>query len=250
MTKKRNSVRDRILFVLLCRAIIVTILLVIFFLICVKVGFLSYLKILLSKVGFFFGQRALSFFLMKMGCSGGLFAAAILFAVRALLATEEEPNSGKHMSPGGEGEIASSSSSKTNLPDLNVPATDEEGQEEKSKTALAEEAVSSRKWDEVGHSKMELAELISPMIGEEANKYQTQKPAPSPQEMVEWLIQSCGSKEAKGANRPGATLRQYQSLLTWLSRARSSAGGDVYKARLNVQSELQYIIKKYFQEEN
>lgn len=49
------------------------------------------------------GGRALSIFLhMCLGGSGGLFAAAILFAVRALLATEEEPTSifGKHMSPG------------------------------------------------------------------------------------------------------------------------------------------------------
>lgn len=44
-----------------------TILLVIFFLICVKVGFLSYFQIRLSKVGFFFGGRTLSFFFPKNG---------------------------------------------------------------------------------------------------------------------------------------------------------------------------------------
>lgn len=102
MTKKSNSVRDRILFFFLCRAIIVTLLLVIFFLICVKLGFLSYFQILLSKVGFFFGQRALSFFLMKMGCSGAL-ALAIGFAVKALLATEVAPYLANLVLPAGAG---------------------------------------------------------------------------------------------------------------------------------------------------
>lgn len=218
------------------------IILLVFYLLCLKIGQISFFYDLLTRCGFSLGGRALSVFLINKG----LYAAAILFSVRALLATEEEPASifGKHVSPGGE--IASSSYDKPNLPDLNLPATDEERQNEKSKTALAEEAVSFLKWDEVGHSKKELALLISPMIEEEAAKYQTQKPAPSPQEMVEWLIKRSGSKDAKGANRPGATLKQYKALLTWLSRAHISAEGDISRARINISSEMKSILSEYY----
>lgn len=91
----QNSIR--LVFCFLCRAIIVTILLVIFDLICVKVGFLLYLKILLSKVGFFLGDRAISLFLLKLGCSDGL-SLAIGFAVKALLTSGVEPNMMKNPS--------------------------------------------------------------------------------------------------------------------------------------------------------
>ena len=55
------------------------------------------------KVILILGVRALSFFLRKMGCSGGL-ALAIGFAVRALLATETAPPFGNAVSPGREPE--------------------------------------------------------------------------------------------------------------------------------------------------
>lgn len=110
MTKKTNHVRDRILFIFLCRAIIVTILLVILFLICVKMGFLSYFQILLSKVGFFLGQRALSFFLIKMGCAGGL-SFAIVFIGKVILADATEAM--YMMAPSGSAPVSSGSLSQT-----------------------------------------------------------------------------------------------------------------------------------------
>lgn len=56
-----------------------------------KMGWIYYLLVLLSKVGFLLGARALSFFLLKLGCSGGL-ALAIVFAVKALLTSGVEPH--------------------------------------------------------------------------------------------------------------------------------------------------------------
>lgn len=64
----------------LARATIVLVL----YLLCLKMGWISLFLSLLSRVGVSLGGRALSFFLIKMGCSGGL-ALAIGFAVRALL---------------------------------------------------------------------------------------------------------------------------------------------------------------------
>ena len=64
------------------------------------------LYLFLKKGSFVIGGRALSFLLhMCLGGSGGLFAAAILFAVRALLATEAAPPFGNAVSPGREPEL-------------------------------------------------------------------------------------------------------------------------------------------------
>ena len=41
-----------------------------FYLLCLKMGFLAHFSSALSKAGLYFGGRALSSFLMKIGCSG------------------------------------------------------------------------------------------------------------------------------------------------------------------------------------
>ena len=74
------------------------------YLVCLKMGWVSLFLSLLSRVGVSLGAKALSFFLVKMGCSGGL-ALAIGFAVRALLATEAAPSFGNAVSPGREPEL-------------------------------------------------------------------------------------------------------------------------------------------------
>lgn len=71
---------------------------------CLCLSSIYFFQALLSKAGVFLGARALSFFLIKIGCSGGL-ALAIGFAVRALLATEAAPPFGNAVSPGREPEL-------------------------------------------------------------------------------------------------------------------------------------------------
>jgi hypothetical protein len=71
---------------------------------CFFLGYIYFFQALLSKAGVFLGARALSFFLIKIGCSGGL-ALAIGFAVRALLAAEAAPPFGNAVSPGREPEL-------------------------------------------------------------------------------------------------------------------------------------------------
>ena len=71
-----------------------------FYLLCLKIGFLAYLSLVLSKGGLILGGRALSYLFIKMGCSGGL-TLAILFAVRVLLSTEAAPSFGHMMLPAG-----------------------------------------------------------------------------------------------------------------------------------------------------
>lgn len=58
-----------------------------FYLLCLKMGFMGDFGCLLSKGGILLGSRALTFLLRKMGCSGGL-TLAIVFTLRALLTPE------------------------------------------------------------------------------------------------------------------------------------------------------------------
>jgi hypothetical protein len=92
------------------------------YLVCLKMGWVSLFLSLLSRVGVSLGAKALSFFLVKMGCSGGL-ALAIGFAVRALLATEAAPSFGNAVSPGREPEL----DLRLGLPGVQVEDEDPEG---------------------------------------------------------------------------------------------------------------------------
>jgi len=69
-------------------------------------GFLSFFQMKLSKVGLLLGGRALSFFLIKMGCAGGL-SLAMVFVIRGLLTAEATPSLGNMMVPGGSGTSSS-----------------------------------------------------------------------------------------------------------------------------------------------
>jgi hypothetical protein len=55
-----------------------------FYLLCLKIGLIGCFFSWVSKVGFLFGGRALSFVLLKLGCSGGL-TLWIVLPLRALL---------------------------------------------------------------------------------------------------------------------------------------------------------------------
>jgi len=82
------------------------------------------LKYLLERVGFSLGSRALSFFLIKMGCWGDL-ALAIGFAVKAILANEAPPYLGNLMLPAGDAGASSSNPFPRWNVDLNLPPAPE-----------------------------------------------------------------------------------------------------------------------------
>lgn len=76
----------------------------VFYLLCLKFSFLNYFISVLSQGGLLLGGRALSFFLIPLGCSGGL-TFTIVFAVRALLT----PFLGNMVLPAGADSEASTS---------------------------------------------------------------------------------------------------------------------------------------------
>ena len=64
-----------------------------------KIGLIDYFISVLSRGGLLLGGRVLSFFLIQLGCSGGL-TMAICFAVRAALTTDTLPFLSHFMLPG------------------------------------------------------------------------------------------------------------------------------------------------------
>ena len=79
-----------------------------FYLLCLKIGLIGCFFSWVSKVGFILGGRALSFVLLKLGCSGGL-TLWIVLPLRALLTPEAAPYLGNLMLPNGADVGASSS---------------------------------------------------------------------------------------------------------------------------------------------
>src|SRR3954464_1844628 len=53
------------------------------------IGSFELYKVMLGKMGFSIGARALSVFFLKMGCSGGLASAIVIVVRMAFLATED-----------------------------------------------------------------------------------------------------------------------------------------------------------------
>ena len=79
-----------------------------FYLLCLKIGLIGCFFSWVSKVGLILGGRALSFVLLKLGCSGGL-TLWIVLPLRALLTPEAAPYLGNLMLPNGADVGASSS---------------------------------------------------------------------------------------------------------------------------------------------
>jgi hypothetical protein len=75
---------------------------------------------LLYKAGVSLGVRALSFFLIKLGCSVGLLAAAILFALKTLA---EDPSVENKMLPGDASSGASTSNQGQSAMGGPIPAS-------------------------------------------------------------------------------------------------------------------------------
>lgn len=86
-------------------AFIATSIVLVFYLLCMKMGFMAYFILVLSKVGVLLGGRALSFFFIKMGCPGGKTLALFFYFWALVSASASTPPFGNAVSPGREPEL-------------------------------------------------------------------------------------------------------------------------------------------------
>lgn len=137
---------------------------------------------------------------------------------------------------GGDAGRGASSSTEPRLPDLNLTPEEVELYE--------------RKLLEINNQKQELAELLEPVIRNEAGKYPGVKieKVPSGREMVELLINRIGSEGARKQNKysgaPTLFNNNFTMLKTWLTRACQNAE-DGTQGSLPIRSEIRSIIEKY-----
>ena len=149
------------------------------------------------------------------------------------------------LSVGDDGSGASSSK-QPRLPDLNQPPAEEDledphGPKEKDFA----QALLQLELQKIEAQKENLAELIRPLIEEEASRYRSRGSLPSPREIVEHLInRSSGCKRAQAANAANPAYSDLRYLKTWLTRACKSAQDDG-RGNMSVKTEIQSILRQY-----
>lgn len=243
----------------LVRISIVLFLLAVFYSICLRLGSLDLFHSTFSKMAMSLGSRAVTHFLLMIGCSGGL-ALALGFALRALVTAEEMPSLENWMLPegaSGEGGSASTSSKQPNLPDLNLPTTEEDPEDQGDQRGESiERAVYQVELRKIQEQKNQLADHIRPLIEEEMKKFRRRywyreesRPIPSPQEMVETIINRFASDRARGANAPNAPCEEFRHLKKWVTRACKNAQ-DPTQGDMSVQNMIEKIILESFQSDN
>lgn len=121
----------------------------------------------------------------------------------------------------------------SNLPDLNSPAAEEDpGDRHAQKGKSVETAIYEVELAKIQEQKDRLADRIRPLIEEEAQRcrrqygHREQGALPSPNEMVDKIINRFASKGAQVANAPNAPLYYFRYLKKWLTRAEKSAEKD------------------------
>lgn len=111
--------------------------------------------------------------------------------------------------------------------------------------------VNERVLFEVNTQKQELADLLEPLVRNEAKKYPgvNMEKVPSPRDLVELLISRIGSKVAREENdrsqQNDLTAPDFKShLKKWLTRACNNAE-DATQGQLSIRSEIRTIIEQY-----
>lgn len=135
------------------------------------------------------------------------------------------------------------------LPDLNLPAAEEDPGDPHDKKRAAEREVFRLELEKIKSQKEVLADLIGPLIEEESNKHPSIKTPPSPTEMVERLISQMGSQRAQEANAPNAARADFKHLKTWLTRAAQSAQDDG-KGNMSIRNGIRTILLECYQNDN
>lgn len=202
-----------------------------------------------SQVSLRFGGRALYLYMniIKKGGSGGILFAggpSVFPMGDRLIAGIETGLSFMEGSPlpvGGDG-IGASSSNPVPI-DLNLPPAPEQ-EDPTAKLRAVEEVIHSLEMEQVREKKRVLAEMIGPLIEEEAKKYPSIRGTlPSAPEMVEKLISRIGSSAAKEANEPTAATRRLRHLKTWLTRAcQNVEDSNRGRGNLNIRGAIREII--------
>ncbi|KAL3534684.1 hypothetical protein ACH5RR_003145 [Cinchona calisaya] len=132
------------------------------------------------------------------------------------------------LSVGGDGRGAGSSK-EPSIPDLN--------------RTPAEEEVFQLELLQIEKQKGQLAELIRPLIEEEANKSQSIRTLPSPRDFVEELINWSGTPLVQKVNYDH-NHKDLRYLKRWLTRACHNARSK-YDGQLDLRTEIKTIIQKY-----
>jgi len=121
----------------------------------------------------------------------------------------------------------------SNLPDLNSPAAEEDPEDRHDqKGQSVETAIYEGELAKIQEQKDRLAKRIRPLIEEEAQKFRRQDghrqqgALPSPNAMVEQILNRSTSKAAQVANAPNAPFNDLPYLKKWLTRAEKSAEND------------------------
>ena len=140
-----------------------------------------------------------------------------------------------------------SSSTEPLVPDLNFPPPEENPGLE------IEKALYQRELAKIQERKDDLAEHILPIIEKQKEKVYnlfwdrdlSSREVPSPNEILEMVINRYASKGARNANKPNAPIDEFKHLKSWLTRAEKSAknlgGGD-----MSIDNLILDILKEYF----
>ena len=175
-----------------------------------------FIKLLINTAVLFTTETLLSFFLIWCGPEfiSWLNSLFILFMDRIPLSI------GSGVGP-------------SNLPDLNSPAAEEDpGDRHDQKGKSVETAIYELELAKIQEQKDRLADRIRPLIEEEAQRcrrqygHRQQGALPSPNAMVENIINRFASKGAQVANAPNAPLQDLRYLKKWLTLAEKSAEND------------------------
>lgn len=139
------------------------------------------------------------------------------------------------------------SSSKRPSIDLNVPAPEEDPGDRSE----IERALDLLELAKIQEQKDRLAEQISPLIESEKARlrrrlwHRNLGELPSPNEMVEILINRFASEGARNANKPNVPRANLRHLRVWLTRAQQSAEQDG-KGNMSIKNHISTIIEESF----
>lgn len=148
---------------------------------------------------------------------------------------------------GGDAGRGASCSTEPGIPDLNIPASEEDPGDRSG----IERALDQLELAKIQEKKDRLAEQISPLIESEKARlnrrfwHRNFGHLPSPNEMVEIIIDRFASEGARNANKPYVPRANLRHLKVWLTRAQQSAEQDG-KGNMSIRNMISKIIEESF----
>ena len=222
---------------------------------------LDFLNLFLVKIQSMILGKGLHFLFYRLGWAGG-----ILFTI--ILSLLDSISMGNMMVPSG---ASGASSSRIHYPQtppsvpaekpssteifkapspferplqiLEIPNSPEEELDlsNQKDPRVIEYILLNRSKDEMKKKKEQLAESISPLIEETAQKFPSIRQVPTPMEFVSKIIKNLATNKAQKGDDPSATHKDLTNLKSFLTRAYNSAIGK--GGRMDVPQEMKKIRK-------